>query len=445
MPLSHQVLIAGTAAIEVLALRRLRFGWFFVALVLAGLLVEVSYLAYTPMTKRGYDSLSHVFYIDHLIEQLRLPPLDILCTTCGHPPLYYALAALWSKVVLANGWIPRELGLQWLSLLLSFAFVVFSLLLLRTFVERLATLRLAAALVVFWPSGILNSVRVHNDALASVLMIASMYFIAQWDRQGRRRDFHFALGGCALALLTKATGYTVTATLLLVVALRLRSTHFSRENIRQAVVAVTVLTAAALLPTALRGSAGPPTLCERVLGGACFVPPEAFVSNRPINYLYFDVPGFLRDTNSMSYPPQQDYFWNGLAKSSLFGVTPLGSDFVGAHYQRLALLLSVLLLAMVAVCIATLPLAKAASWREHRTLVIACASMLLFLAAFRIVLPTPFHEDFRHVFPVLVQFCLLYGKGVERIARWSSVAGKAGIGIGILMMAASVAFFLRLP
>jgi hypothetical protein len=43
---------------------------------------------------------------------------------CGHPPLYYALAALWSKVMLLGGWIPFELELQWLSLLLFFGFVI---------------------------------------------------------------------------------------------------------------------------------------------------------------------------------------------------------------------------------------------------------------------------------------------------------------------------------
>lgn len=437
----HPVLLAITAGVQLWILRRLRFGWLVVAMVLGGLVVDWIYLGYTPIVRRSYDGPAHVFYIDYLIENVRLPPLDVLCTTCGHPPLYYAVAALWSKVALAGGWIPREFGLQWLSLLLSFGFVVFALLLLRSLVERTGTFLLAVALVVFWPSSVLNSVRVHNDALSSVLGLAAVYFISRWDRGGGQRDFRWALTACALGVLTKATGYAVAAALLSIAALRLRSAPLRRDSIRQGIVALGVMLVAALLPLALRGPAAPRTLCERVLGGACYVLPGAFVSNGPLNYLNFDVRDFLRDTSSLRYPPAQDYFWNGLAKSSLFGVMPLGKDFEGGYYARLAVLLGVLLLAMVAVCIAGVMLVRPVDWRRYRAVAIASACLLSFLAAFRMAIPTPFHEDFRHVFPILVPFCLVYAKSVERFGRRSVALHHVGVGLGALMIAASVAFF----
>jgi hypothetical protein len=437
--------LAITAGIELWVLWRLRFGWRVVAMVLAGLLVDWMYLGYTTINERNYDTMSHVFYVDYLIEHLRLPPVNILCTACGHPPLYYAALALWSEVVLAGGFIPRELGLQWLSLLLSFGFVAYALLLLRSFVENSATFMLAATLVVFWPSSVLNSVRVHNDALSSVLGLAALYFISKWDRRGERRDFRWALIACALGILTKATGYAVAAVLLWVAALRLRLPEFRRETIRQGIVAVGVVLAAALLPVALRGRSAPLTLCLRVLGGACYVPEGAFVANGPLNYLEFDVRDFLRDTSSMRHPPAQDYFWNGLAKSSLFGVMPLGKDFEGLYYDRLAVLLGVLLLAMVVVCIAAWPLVRPLDWPRYRAIVLASVCLLSFLAAFRMAIPTPFHEDFRHVFPLLVPFCLVYAKSVERIGSRSALLGKVGVGLGALMIAASAAFFVRRP
>jgi hypothetical protein len=432
-----------TAGIEIWVLRRLRFGWLVVTMVLAGLLVERMYLGYTPITKRNYDTAGHVFYIDYLGEHLRPPPLDILCTTCGHPPLYYAVAALWSKVALAGGWIQRELGLQWLSLLLSFGFVACGLALLRSFIENSVTFMLAAGLIVFWPSTVLNSVRVHNDAMAAVLCLAALYFISRWDRQGESRDFRWALTACALAILTKATGYAVAAALLLIAALRLRTPGLRRETLRQGIVAVGVLLAAASLPLVLRGSSAPRTLCQRVLGGACFVPPGAFVTNRPIDYLAFDPRDFLRDTSSLRYPPAQDHFWNGLAKSSLFGVMPLGSDFEGVYCRRVALLLGVLLLVMVAVCIAAWPWVRPLAWLRYRAIVLGSVCLLGFLAAFRMAIPTPFHEDFRHVFPLLVPFCLVYAKSVERIGSRSATLFRLGVGVGALMMATSVAFFVR--
>jgi len=84
-------------------------------------------------------------------------------------------------------------------------------------------------------------------------------------------------------------------------------------------------------------------------------------------------------------------------------------------------------------------------WQDYRTIVIASASMLALLVAFRIVLPTPFHEDFRHIFPVLVPFCLLFGKSVERTGRWSLAFSWAAIGVGLLLIASSVVFFVRIP
>ncbi len=442
--MSYWIVSACTVSVELYVLRRLRFGWFIVATVLAGTLVNLNYLAYTSVYERNYDAPSHVLYINAIAEHLRMPT-ESICTACGHPPLYYALAALWSKVVLAGGWIPQELGLQWLSLLLFFGFVVFSLLILRTTIEQSKTMWLAAALVVFWPSSIINSVRVHNDALASTLMIASIYFIAQWDREGRHRDFYAAVAAAALALLTKSTGYTVAATLLALAGWRVWSTRFNRESIKQCATATLVLFGAALLAMAFRGPLFPFALCPKVLGHACSIPPYFFVGNKPINYLYFDLRGFVSSTSSLASAPQQDYFLNVLAKSSLFGVMALGKAFEGAPYKGLAVIISVLLLAMVAVCVAILPFVKAVRWQRYRALVGAAASMLILLVAFRIMLPTPFHEDFRHIFPVLVPFCLLYAKTVERLSRWSAVLHKAGVAIGLLMIASSVAFFVRLP
>jgi hypothetical protein len=443
--MSYLFVLASTAALELLVLRRLRFGWFLVAVVLAGTLVDVSYLTYTSISERNYDTASHVLYIDEIAEHLRLPPVSIFCTACGHPPLYYALAALWSKVALAGGFLPRELGLQWLSLLLSSGFVVFALLLLRSTIEQPATLRLAAALVVFWPSSIINSVRVHNDALASALIVAAMYFIVRWDREGRGRDFYLAVVVSALALLTKATGYAIAATLVVVAGWRLRSQWFDRERAKQWLAATLVLVSTALLAVSFRETMHPHTLCQRVLGRACDVPSDYFVGNQPSNYLYFDLPDYLGSTSSLAYPPRQDYFWNGLLKSSLFGVMPLGRDFEGAPYQQLAVIISILLLAMIAVCGAVLALTRSVGGQPYRALAVAAAGMMLMLLAFRMKVPTPFHEDFRHVFPVLVPLCLFYAKAVERLRRWSRVLYHGGVAVALLMIASSVAFFVRVP
>jgi len=445
------IVLLGTVLFELWALRRLRFDWVIVALVVLGTVLNVDYLSYTSISERNYDGPSQIAYIQSIAEHHRLPDV-FACGACGHPPLYYALAAFWSKVIVTGGWIEYELGLQWLSLLLFFGFVVFALSILRSCTARPVTLRLATALVVFWPSSIINAVRVHNDALASVLMLGAMYFIAQWDRDGRSRDFHLALLSCALALLTKSSGYALATTLVLFAAVRAIPPELRRESLKRCAVAIVVLGSVAVVAVALRTSQRPTTSCQKVLGHACdgrYVPA---VVDRPSRFVRFDVQRFVLRMDTLTDDPRHDYFLNRLAKSSLFGVMPLGDELASARHQILAVAMSVLLLAMVASCLIALPFLRGASWRRHRVYLGGTLIMFAFLVAFRVRAPNEFHEDFRHIFPSLVPFCLGYAKIFERLGRSSGKPSwlrqglrGTGIAVGLSMALASATFFARLP
>lgn len=436
--MSFWIVLSCTAIVEWFVLRRLRFDWSVVATVLAGTVLCVDYLTYTSISERNYDGPSQIVYIQSIAQHLRLPDV-YACGPCGHPPLYYALAALWSKLVLVGGWMPLELGLKWLSLLLFVGFIVFSLLIVRSCVERQTTLRLATALIVFWPSSIINSVRVHNDSLASLLMLAAMYFIAQWDRQGRARSFYAALAASALALLTKSSGYTVAAALVFFAVLRLRSPGMRWANLKYLATATLVLAGVAVLAVGFRESREPTTLCQKVLGHACdgrYVPS---IPDTPSRFLDFNAADFVLHMDTVPADP----FLNRLAKSSLFGVISLGDDFGGERHKALAILMSVLLLAMVAVCVVALPLLGKARLRRCRAYFGTAIIMFIFLVAFRIRAPNEFHEDFRHIFPALVPLCVVYAIIVERLGPLSKVLHHAAVAIAMLMVASSVAFFAQ--
>ena len=444
------IVLLGTVLFELWALRRLRFDWVIVALVVLGTVLNVDYLSYTSISERNYDGPSQIEYIQSIAQDHRLPDV-FACGACGHPPLYYALAAFWSKVVTGR-WIPYELGLQWLSLLLFFGFVVFALAILRSCTARPATLRLATALVVFWPSSIINAVRVHNDALASALMLGAMYFIAKWDRDGIHRDFHLALLSCALALLTKASGYALATTLVLFAAVRAISPERRRESLKRCVVAIVILGSVGVGAVALRQSQRATTTCQKVLGHACdgrYVPA---VVDRPSRFVRFDLPRFVLRMDTLPDDPGHDYFLNRLAKSSLFGVMPLGDELASARHQILAVAMSVLLLAMVASCLIALPFLRGGWWRRYRVYLGGTLIMFAFLVAFRVRAPNEFHEDFRHIFPSLVPFCLGYAKIFERLERSSGKPSwllqglrGTGIAVGLSMALASATFFARMP
>ncbi len=442
--MSLWVVLACTAALELWVLRRLRFDWAIVTMVLASTALCVHYLTYTSIAERNYDGESHLEYIQTIALHGRLPDA-FACGACGHPPLYYALAAVWSKTASIGGWLSLEQGLQWLSLLLFFGFVVFALLILRSSVEGRSPLWLGAALVVFWPSSVLNSARVHNDALAAPLLLASMYFLAQWDRQGKMRDFYAALSAAALAVLTKSTGYPMAATVLLFAAAGLRSATLRGQSILRCVAAIALLGGASLLAVGTRESRDGSTLCQKVMGSACdgrYVPP---VADTPSRFLYFDAPAFLRRIDTAPEDPKRDYFLNRLVKSSLFGTMPLGDELGGKRHHVLAVAISALLLGMASTLALATALLGGVRWRRYRVYLGASAALLACLVAFRLRAPNEFHEDFRHIFPALVPFCLGYTATVQRLGKVSRWLGGAGFALGLALVTASIAFFVRLP
>jgi hypothetical protein len=438
------IVFLSSLGVALLVLRHLRFDWRSIAIGLAGVGLYADYLTYTSASARNYDGLSHVYYVRAIAEHLRLPAMSA-CLACGHPPLYYALGAAWSRSVLAGGWMPFELGLQWLSLLLFVGFVVLALLVIRSFEVAPATQWLAAALVVFWPSSVLNSVRVHNDALASPLILAAIYFTARWDSQRYPRDFWLALVASALAILTKASGYVAAATLILFALLHLRTTKVSRRDVTRTAVALVVLGTVAVLAVLSRMEQSPHTLCQEVLGHSCdgrYAPP---VADTPSRFIFFDLPDFIRRMDATPDYPKPDYFWNRFAKSSLFGVLPLGDEFQAARYTALAVAMKLLLLAMVAVCLCGAIFLRAVPWRKYRVYTCAVFIMLVFLVAFRVRVPNEFHEDFRHVFAILVPFCLAYALVIDRARRVSGALYWSGVVVALVMIGSSVAFFARAP
>jgi len=438
------IVFLSSAVVALCVLRRLRFDRRTIAIVLAGVALYADYLTYTSVSARNFDGLAHLYYIQAIAQNLRLPAMSA-CVACGHPPLYYALGAAWSRSLLAGGWMPFELGLQWLSLLLFVGFVVLALLVIRSFGVAPATQWLAAALVVFWPSSVLNSVRVHNDALASPLILATVYFTARWDSQRHPRDFWLALVAAALAILTKASGYAAAAILILFALVHLRTTKFARRDVTRTAIAVVVLGAVAALAVFSRLEQSPHTLCLEVLGHACdgrYRPP---VADTPSRFVLFDLPDFIRRMDAVPDYPKPDYFWNRFAKSSLFGVMPLGEEFQAARYTTLAVAIKLLLLAMVTICLCGAIFLRGVPWRRYRVYAAAVVTMLIFLMAFRIRVPNEFHEDFRHVFPVLVPFCLAHALVVDRARRVSGALYWTGVGVALLMIGSSVLFFARVP
>src|SRR5207237_687866 len=143
-----------------------------------------------------------------------------------------------------------------------------------------------------------------NDALASPLILAAIYFTARWDGARRPRDFWLALVASALAILTKATGYIAAATLILFALVHLRTTKAARRDVARTAIAIVLLGAVAALAVFSRLEQSPHTLCQEVLGHACdrrYVPPAP---DTPGRFIFFDLPDFIRRMEATPHYPQ---------------------------------------------------------------------------------------------------------------------------------------------
>ena len=434
------ILVACTIAFELFVLRRLGCDRLTTLIVLAGTLLCVHYMTYTSWDERNYDGALHAEYIRFLAERRRLPD-PASCRFCTHPPLYYALAALFSEFARTVLGIPPRLGLPWFSLLSWFGFVVFALLIVRRSTNHPPTRWLLALLVAFWPSSIIHSVRVHNDALASSLMLAAIYWLAEWHGRGRSRDLHAALGCVTLALFTKASAYAIAATLVVFVLLRLFSKQEPRSvSVKRTAGVVLLLTLAGALAVWSRDSGRRHTLCGTVLGRACagrYVPPVADSVGR---FVAFQPRDFFERIDTVPTDP----FLNRFLKSMLFGVQPLGEDFEGARYRVIAGVFGALLAVVLGVCLVGALKLRRASVQKYAVYLAAPIISFLFLVGFRVLAPNEFHEDFRHIFPALAMLCLGYAKTVERFG-WSSRAWTyGGYSVAVAVAACSLVFFLRI-
>jgi hypothetical protein len=404
--------------------------------------LDIGYLSYTGIGDRNLDGVDHRWQIDFFAKQGRLPRMG-MCVTCGHAPLYYVLGGLVMKLFTALHVTSVDVALQSLSLGFFLGFVAFAVATTRLFIASPLVVRLVAALTAFWPSSVLNSVRVHNDSLASLCMAGALYFTARYDQRERPRDLYWAAVWSGLAILTKSSGYTIVVVLLVVLGFQAK--RLAKGGPKPAVIAVSTLLAAIVIVGKARVMTitRTPTVCERLLGRACNAAQESYVGNKPINYLYFDLRYFLTEPflpNPLA-GERRDYFWNAVAKTSLFGRVPLGQPFGGRFDAALGIVLSALFLGLLTYTVVGALDATFEQVHRHRVLLLAGGSMLSLLTCFRVLVPIIWHEDVRHVFALLIPALVLFGKVVERYRRTRRALYWAGWGLALLFILASVLLF----
>jgi hypothetical protein len=428
-------------------LRRLRFDRGTIAILLAGVVSYLAYLGYTSFGERNYDGAAQLDYIKYVVDHHAIPPAAH-CFVCHHPPAYYVAAAgffaffRWSRLA------DPVLGVQLFSLLTFIALVVFGALTVRRLTPRTHLVRLATSLIVFWPYSFQLSVRVHNDTLACSAMVAATYFIVRWHQENRSRDVYLAAVFIALGVLTKSSAYAMLAVLLALLGWRLLRRSGRLATVWRGVVVLALVGAAGSFNTFVRVK-GPATaggLCHRVLGTACDINPVEFAGNRPFNYLYFDVKSFLREPYLVIEHRETgtQFFWNDLIKTSLFGTYNKTPDPETAYAlnRHVSSIENVLLFVMTLYLVFGVVRFGRTVWKRHVVVLLVLLSSIAFLIGFRVVIPAPHHNDFRHIFHVLVPMAALYAMAVGEFRTRGLGMARFGELLAIPFVGLSIFYFL---
>lgn len=390
----------------VLLMRLLRVGWITIAIQVAALLCYTVYTSYTSTLERNPDALAQLRYFSYVKKTLALPPPSE-CLVCNHPPLYYALLAVWSTLNGSLGVLPGERVLQTLSLLLAAAYLALVPLTLRRFASSATLVALGTALVAFWPSTVMQSCRIHNDSLAKLWILAGLYWLIRWYQDDRPLDLAMAALFAGLSILTKSSGYVLVATWCCLVMGRTLAACIHGELQPRRLWPVLVLALGIGATQLTSRTPHDATPCEHLFGQACKQRGPR-LPHDVSSYTYFDLRGFVATPYLVvgKQNVEYRYFLNCLIKSSLFGMHTARADaeIAQGYNPRIASLLNYVLLLLLLYVLPLFAARPRASVVRHAPAIVFVLMTVTLLIAFRIVTPIAYHSDFRHVQPLLVVF-----------------------------------------
>lgn len=350
----------------------------------------------------------HFDYVVYVAEHSRLPRSD-RGWEYYQPPLYYVGGALTLR------WAHRlrlsELeALQAYSLGLWLVFLAASAGTLQRALRgsRWRTL-LATAGLALWPSCVIHSIRIGNDAALYASAALATWFMFRWWRSGRRLDLLGTAMALTAALLSKSSAAALVAAagalLLLRLVRRRRWRHL--RGWADCALAGACVTIGVLLSIGrnvwyrLHGQ-----VSSWLVGSVGTLDASLRVPNRLRDYVPLDVPVFLSSpwVSSRDDATGRANFWNYLLRSSLTGEFGFEGD-LRAYTSMLwgAALLALLLL--LALRLHPLRWRIEALWREAPWIFLSVAWVASVLVS-RAAYPYSCQGDFRFIVPVLVPFVL---------------------------------------
>ena len=447
----------GLAGIAWLVARKRKWPAGLVLVFIGAIVLRLWVFNATPFDTRTHDVDGHMDYIRDIIRTSAIPETGAGWETY-QPALYYLGGTVWTapfRLLFRGSVEVFQTSLMLFSLFLSlfFVFIAFEIFRFvisgksgtdakrancyRDWLPRSKTpagkirdlpLLLSAGLLAFWPSLVMHSVRIGNDALFYPLLAASLLFTVYWYDAKKTAHLVWASIFAMLALFTKTSALVMFATIgltLVTVAVKAGIGKYRKQLVIFAAIAVFAGTIT-LGPPVLRTLAGEQK--NVFIGNVDGLVKDLAVKNELANYLYFDFKTYMTQpfTSPIDDNCGRQFFLNYYLKTALFG------EFNFPHQisRDLATCLSLLLLLLAGCAL----YGGKTGWAEYAE-PLRLFLLLLFVAAIynRISLPFSCGVDFRYTLPLLIPFCLFVGRAIQEFrARKRFSAARLGT-VGMLL------------
>jgi len=376
--------------------------------MLLGLCVHILYLSYTPYNVREHDVEGHLGYIKYVATNWRLPdPEPSSGWENFQAPLYYITAAVVYKIS-GNVGIDYHIVLQVLSLVYFTVLLIFGVLLLQIVCKTKWLFFTSTALLIFWPSGIIDSVRIGNDPMYDMLFVMTMYFLMRWLVDKQNTHFYAAALFAASTMATKLNGVLVLGIFGMFFVSTWLKTKQKRSYLLKIVFFISVVLLASYISLFRLVIAIIQDPHFNILAAnASSTITGTSVGNTLHNYVYFDVHTYITQafTDPWNDIGGRQYFWNFLLKTMLFGEY----RFPSADGQFVATLLSILLLQMFVFLLFGLFFVK----HHNNVMILWLILSVLSLIYYHHSIPNSNTGDFRFIFPAIIPFIYFYLTGVD--------------------------------
>jgi hypothetical protein len=388
-------------------LRKCRFGFGAVFVVLLGIALRLVFYSVVGITEFSHDADGHLKYIEIIANEGRIPASDE-CWTCYHSPTYYTVAAGVQNLGSLYDISFAMRLLQQLSLAFSFAALAFGVAFLCRWLSPLPAFLASLALAV-WPGFVITAPRVGGDVPFYFGAAFCMFFALRWWQERRTKDVVLASLGAGLALAFKSTGFAVLGVWCVVWFLGVLGS-FKLGSLRGIFFSFGIIALFAVLSQTRAIQSVVEGGNISLVGNSSGLNSNLKVKNEVGYYAYFDLEQFMLHPYTSPWDDElgRQYFWNYTFKTSLFGEfhlngTPFGKTLAGV------------------ISLLCLPLLLFALWgalhfqgRDAPALLFGLA-LFAALAWARFQYPYSCTNDFRYIMPALVPLCGFVLRGIQEV------------------------------